>query len=285
MDCKIVQTEITALLAGEQPEHPQKEIEAHVAGCNDCRQAWDAMDGAWQHLESLLYASVPETLRQRTLQAVHGEATQDVSRAVLSLPRLVGAVGAGVFVAWFFTFLLSLRVDLDYLSTAQLVITATLWSGLLIAAFCWILGHYQHRGVHLSTASLLGVVATALSLVGTFLCPDKTYFDLWEKSVIAGMLNGPVQWGVGYLVFGFVYALLPALIVSVVLGRRLASDLWRGRLVAAGTFVVLLIPAVYLQCASLAVGLLGMWVVGAFGGALGGVLGGVRIRRLQLHHT
>ncbi len=282
MDCKTAQMELTAILAGERVAYPPEAVESHVSGCADCLKARQEMEAVWERLDLLAYEPVPEDLRVRTLRAVHREAAMEgtVSAGYLTLRRLGSAVGAGILVALLYTYVLGQRVDFGYLSAVHLAVTAVIWSGLLVAVFCWMLGQYRQWGVHLGAASALGLAAMGLSLVGTLLCPGETFFDLWERSPLVNTLNGVVGAASGYLIFGFVYALLPALIASAVLGGRLKGRVWRNAMVAAGAFVLLLAPAAYLQCASLAAGLLGTWVLGALGGALGGVLGGVKVRQV-----
>ncbi len=92
-------------------------------------------------------------------------------------------------------------------------------------------------------------------------------------------IMGQLGPGASYGLFGVLYGVPPALLISAALGRSAYAGT-DGGLIGAGMATLLWLPAAYLQCSALALGLLLAWAVGALAGVSGGFWFGVGMRRL-----
>ncbi|MBI2504641.1 MAG: hypothetical protein HYW07_15585 [Candidatus Latescibacteria bacterium] len=224
---------------------------------------------------------MPIRLREETLSQVHAAFQQEAQVAGgLSLGRVLAAVSAGMGGVLLYLAILWRRVDLNTLPPPQLLAVAVFWGGLLIAACCWVLGRYRLRRLDLGFPALFGILTSGIAVLGLLFCPQETFFALWERSPLSQAIADSLGAGASYALFGLLYALPPALLVSAAMRSHLTDNLMGKGSMAAGLALLLWLPAVYLQCADLTAGLLLAWAGGALVGLFGGFWGGVGLRWL-----
>lgn len=279
ISCDEVKNQLLHLISGNVRGEQARMLLRHIDRCTACAREKEEIERLWERIGVVEEAEVPSHLRELTLRLIYEEAESVVGAlGGLDVRKVLAAVGAGVGVTLLYLVILAGRVDLGRLPLKWFALSVVVWSGLVIFSFCGMLGGYRGKQMNLSLASLFGVAATGLALIGTYLCPEATFFQMWERSPLASHITGVVGKSGGNLLFGILYALPPALLVSGVLGSRLKrGSIIRNGLAAAGVFFALLLPAVYLQCATL----MASWGAGALVGAFIGTLSGLGIHRLR----
>lgn len=279
--CKQIEERIPELVMDTLDEAEKLQVEHHLGTCEHCKTALQEAEILYSNMLALGEEAVPVRLREATLSRVH-TAFQQEPQAVrgLSLGRVLGAVSAGMGGVLLYLAILWSRVDLTPLPSLHLLAVAALWSGLLIAAFCWILGRYRVRGLDLSLPALFGLLTSGIAVLGLLFCPQETFFALWERSPLSQAIAASLGAGASYALFGLLYALPPALLVSAAIRSCPTDNLIGKSSMAAGLALLLWLPAAYLQCADLAVGLLLAWAGGVLVGLFSGFWGGVGLRWL-----
>ena len=274
--CQHTEEQLPELVLGLLSEEEGRRVEAHLATCARCSAALEAFTTLERR--GLGEETVPASLREQTLSQVHAALAQKSQPAErLSSGRLALAIGGGMGSVLVFLGILWERAGLEGLPAAQLVLASTLWMGLMVAAACWALGDYRLRRWNPGPGALFALSTSVLAIMGILLCPQETYFALWERSAMSRIVIEALGMGSSYALFGMIYGLPTALLVAGGLGNRLRQE---SGLLAAAMAVALWLPAVYLQCSALAFGLFVAWAAGALGGVLGGFWGGVGIHRL-----
>lgn len=284
--CREFRDHVFEILSGEAQDSHSGEYWRHYEDCPLCREELRACRRVWEALDHDEELEVPSTLRAATLALVHSEARKEEARALarpgrLTARRLLGAAASGVALALFFILLLGHKVDVQPLSSEQLLAIGTLWSGILIVGFCWIFGRFRLKGIHLDSVTLLAVAGTVIVLIGTYLCPDSTAYGWWRMTSAGSAVEHSIGSTASCFLFGVLYVLPAALLLSGAFRERFKNAIARHATLSAAIYVGLLLPAIYMQCVYLAKGLMFSWVCGSFLGALVGIWGGVRIWRMK----
>ncbi len=278
MTCtEIQQRMLASILDGAEPGHDAA-VKAHLADCTGCRSALREMTVAWQALETLPEYPVPPSTKRAVLRRAR-EAVAPPGRALLSglrawlldwrnpvLPILMGLLTTSVF-----ALVLELHMDLSLIPPLGLTLAGAMWTGLFALVFyLFSMGMRQreHSWRFLAQTSL---VAIGIFFIITVFSPLPHSVRFCSNFNLTQPLMERLSIGGAYFVFGVVYALVPMAIGAfVAAGRYAGHPLLRGSL-AGGVFMLLLAPAIFLQCAPFALGV----VLGWFGGALlGSLIGG-----------
>jgi hypothetical protein len=286
--CRQFRENMFALLAGEVEEFSREACWEHCEKCSLCRAEWQAAQRVWHTLETINMVEVPEQLRQQTLAAVHLEVEKEARQAshvlrrvgALSLAKVSAAILTGIGLALFFIFLLTQKVEGQPLSSNQLLAIGTVWAGLLITGFSWTLGKFRFRRIQLSATAWLAIVATIVVMIGTYFCPDKTAFEWWSNSPVGTAAKNTLGPALSCCVFGMLYVLPAALLIAPAFRRKFKDPLLGHAATSALIYIALLLPAIYIQCANLAAGMMLSWIAGSLLGAMGGILGGLPSRAL-----
>lgn len=276
MDCQRTQALLGDLARGELVLSEATQARDHLAGCADCARQLKEYEALTELLVSAPGAAPAELSTKVETQILSALAQE--APVALGAGRWALAVAGGLATVLFHATVLNGRVDTHALSAAELVIITALWSALAIGAFGWMVGRVRLRGTDLSPIGLFALLTSGLGSLGLLVCPQETYFALWESSSASNWLWQSVGAWSSYAVFGILYGLPPALVVSSALGDRVLPAIGRRWLVSAGAAVLLWLPATYVQCSALGPGLLIAWAVGAVGGLTAGSLGGIRLR-------
>lgn len=277
--CQQLEEKLPDLVLGLVEESERQSLEEHLAGCGRCAALYREFARLQRHGWS--EEKVPAGLREQTLLRVHTAfARENQPLAGLGLGRLSLAVAGGVGSVLLYLAVLWGRAGLEELSSTRLLGAAAVWMGLMVVALGGALGHYRLRRWNLGQGALFGLLTSGIAVVGVLLCPQETFFALWERSAFSQAIAKVLGPGSSYGLFGLLYALPVALLVSAAVGKasREAGSGWLG----AGMAVALWLPAVYLQCSALAVGLLLAWTLGALVGVWGGWWSGIGLRGLVM---
>lgn len=279
--CEQIEERIPELVMDTLDEAEKLQAEHHLATCEHCKTTLQEAAFLHKNMLALGGETVPIRLREETLSQVHAAFQQEAQVAGgLSLGRVLAAVSAGMGGVLLYLAILWRRVDLNTLPPPQLLAVAVFWGGLLIAACCWVLGRYRLRRLDLGFPALFGILTSGIAVLGLLFCPQETFFALWERSPLSQAIADSLGAGASYALFGLLYALPPALLVSAAMRSRPTDNLMGKGSMAAGLALLLWLPAVYLQCADLTAGLLLAWAGGALVGLFGGFWGGVGLRWL-----
>jgi hypothetical protein len=165
------------------------------------------------------------------------------------------------------------------LPQGHLFFCAAIFTGLLVGAFSWIYSATAVNGVHLDAAARVGVLALAITVAGTTLCPEFHVLSWWDASAPGRLITRLLGPGGSSLVFGFGYGLFPGFLAALFGGRMLAERPLANALVAAAVVFLLALPVIVLQSAPFTSGVIASWMAGTAAGAVCGVLGAVRVRQ------
>ncbi|RMD93757.1 MAG: hypothetical protein D6813_03495 [Calditrichaeota bacterium] len=287
--CREFREHIFEILSGEFSGEKQPGYLNHWTQCPLCQEELKIARKVWNALNHYHEVEVPKWLREKTVTRVYDEAQKEEAQAAqlvlrwgrLSFGKVLGAIASGVSLSLVFILMLGQKVKTQPLSSEQLLVLGTLWSGFLIAGFCLLLGKFQIKNFKLSAISSFAIVATFFVMLGTYLCPDKTVYGWWKLTYFGSRIYDKVGEVGSCFIFGIFYVLPIAFLISPVIKDKFKGALLNNSLLTATVYVLLLIPAIYIQCAYLGKGIMMSWIMGSFVGALSGILGGASILHLK----
>lgn len=278
------------LISNNLPASEAQALQAHLQDCQQCAQEKKAIEQIWDALSSVDEVDVPATLREETLGQIYAESDKkgwwvaSVKRFIpLSLRHTLAATILGIAMILLYGFILTQRVNLEYLTAMQLLTAIVVWSGLFISAFSLLFAGYNVNKINFRFAATVGIVATGVTMVGALFCPEETFFQIWMTSKIGISIEKMIGLAGSHLFLGILYGFLPAIFSATVLGFKCQENIARNGLTAAFSFVVLMLPAAYIQCEYLS-----LWAimigfsVGSLSGAIGGIFTGLGISHLGL---
>lgn len=277
MSCQEVQVLLIDDLYGELPPEVSLQIQTHLAGCEVCQRTRSAFQALSSALDQWETPAVPSGLTERTMtRLVQG--TEVVSQAgLLSLARdpflslLFG--GAAAVMALLLTAGSTPEVTGRPLTLGFL---GALWSALFGAVF---LGVLSGRG-QIRPPAGVGLLAAGFALLFTPLLsiPEVVEFcRAWTQGI-----HGSLPFDLLLFAAGVLYTTFPVFLAGLLLGKRVEGQPFNTGLRGGLLYLLLVAPAMYLQCASLPLGIMATWIAGALSGALTGAPAGLWIGRRQV---
>jgi hypothetical protein len=255
----------------------------HARSCTACAAAERELHDAWRAFDALPALAPPPALAARTRAAVLANMDADARgasrRRWYEAARMPLAVLSSLLVTGATLALLGGLIWGSALPGGHLFFCAAIYTGLLVAAFSWIYSATSVGGVHLDAAARVGVIALAITIAATTMCPEFHVLAWWDRSTIGGVLSRVLGAGGSSLVFGFGYGLVPGFLAALFGGKLAAERPLANGLVAAAVVFLLALPVVYLQTAPFTSGVIASWVAGTAAGTLCGVFGAQRVRR------
>lgn len=262
---------------------PQDTLAAHALGCSACAAAEHELRAAWRAFDALPEVVPPPALVARArgvvLAALEEETRGAARRRWYEMARMPLAVLSSLLVTAATLALLGGLVWGSALPGGHLFFCAAIYTGLLVAAFSWIYSATSVGGVHLDAAARVGVIALAITIAATTMCPEFHVLAWWDRSAVGRLLSRALGAGGSSLVFGFGYGLVPGFLAALFGGKLAAERPLENGLVAAAVVFLLALPVVYLQTAPFASGVIASWIAGIAAGTLCGVFGAQRVRR------
>jgi hypothetical protein len=291
--CEQTQLELTNALA-EGNLHTPAELQAHLRGCANCRQAWQEMRLTWRALGGLPEEEVPASLLQTTRARVLEELEREQANAEsarMGKSALV-SVTLGVVFSVASVWVLGQKSDLTAFSPQVLLSMGAAWAALYAAAVLLAMrGDGAPRyGSAARWVGIAGLIAMGLSLVLTGSCSIGQALDYCQMSPGVRHLFAGVQSQTLYFLLGSLYSLLPLLMATAIIGLKVPRHPVVLGLMAGGVFVLLTLPAILLQCGAFSVGVSLSWIFGSVvgslaGGSVGSLTGAVLYRHLRPVHT
>jgi len=274
VSCQEVQALLIDDLYGELPPEVSLRIQTHLTGCEACRRTRSAFQALSSALDRWETPAVPSGLGERTIARLVQGAEVAPQRGLLSaardpfLPLLFGSAAAVV------ALLLTAGEMPKAIGTPlSFGFLGALWSALFGAAFLFVLsGKGRTRspaGVALLAAGFTLLFTPLLSI------PEIVEFcQAWAQGT-----HGSLPFDLLLFAAGMLYTAFPVFLAGLLLGRQVDGQPFTTGLRGSLLYLLLFAPAVYLQCASLSLGIMATWIGGALSGALTGAPAGLWIRR------
>lgn len=270
-------------LSGAAPEPHSAEFRAHAATCGECRMTSAELRASWQTFTNLPPLEPPQVLREKARDAVlalmAAERASAPSRRWLAASQTPLAVVSGLLVAAATLALLSGLIWGSALPRGHLFFCAAIYTGLLVGAFSWIYSASTVNGVHLDAAARVGVLALAITVAATTVCPELQVLAWWDRSYLGIVFTDFLGAGGSSVVFGFIYGLFPGFLAALFGGQLLVNRPVANGLIAGVVVFLLATPVIYLQSSPFTSGVIASWLAGTAVGTLCGVFGAIRVRQ------
>jgi len=288
--CNEIKEKLLDLVSNNLSVSETQAVQEHLKNCQSCAAEKKAIEEIWISLSSFDEVYVPDTLREKTLGRVYAESDKkgwwaaSVKRFIpLDLKQTVAAIIFSIAMILIYGFILIQRVNLEYLTNGEFLTAIVVWSGLLISAFSLLFMGYRIHKINLRFAAAVGIAATGLTMLGALFCPEETFFQMWMDSNIGTAIAKATGLVGSHLFLGILYGFLPAIFSATILGFKFKENLPRNALAASFSFVILMLPAAYIQCEYLSLWAIMMgFIVGSLSGAIGGIFTGLGITRLGI---
>ena len=280
--CSEYRAQLVDSLDEHVDDHDPK-LHAHVRECAECAAATEEVRAGWRMFNEPP-AIVPSPalmtrVRASVLTLLDAEARGARRRRLLDAARVPLAVLSSLLVTAATLSLLGGLVWGSELPRGHLFFCAAIYTGLLVAAFSWIYGATSVEGVHLDAAARIGVIALAITIAGTTMCPEFHVLTWWDHSAAGRLLTGLLGPGGSSFVFGLGYGMLPGFLAALAEGRMVAEKRAANGLVAALVVFLLASPVMFLQTVPFTAGVIATWLAGTAVGTLCGVFGAQHVRR------
>lgn len=174
------------------------------------------------------------------------------------------AIGAAVALTMLFS-----APSSDVEPAWHLVVCSAVWSGLLVAAFAFVLLRIRTRRVPVGSAVALGLVGLGLAALMRVACPDLQLLPWWRATTAGRSADVLMGASGGAFCLGICGAGTIGLAACLVLGRR--RDHLGGVIAPAIALSLLLLPAVILQSSDMPVEIGLAWAGGAALGSYAGI--------------
>ncbi len=281
MKCTEMQKALIAELAGSLQAQMRESLHAHLQECAVCRDAALELRRTWIAMDRLQEQPVPVSVERAILQqareavAAEHQSLFSVLRGWLLdwrnpvLPILMGLLTTTVF-----ALVLALHMDLSLIPPLGLTVAGAMWTGLFAIVFYLFSTGMRRREHSWRFLAQTSLVAIGIFFLITVFSPLPHSVRFCSRFSLTQPLMERLSIGGTYFVFGIFYAMIPMGIGAFVAAGRIAGNpLLRGSL-AGAVFMSLLAPAIFLQCAPFALGVVLGWFGGALAGSLlGGALG------------
>lgn len=267
----LTQAELLDWLTGEPELTTREALQAHLNSCQGCKNRLAETSTIWDALK--WEVEIPVELRKRTLRKI--PRTRPRKSAVGTVKQWIPYLLAAVVLTLASFFFLSRDVDFSRISHGIIVTSAAVWVSLFIL-FLLMTAQREDRG--LSIPARIGLGASMLFLIAIFLCPKTRFVFLWKQFMGTMVAEYFLAAWLIYFSVGIAYSLLPTFLMALLFGRSDHRGSFRSVLSSAATFILLLLPALYLQCAPLGLGIALGWFGGSIIGALGGNFMGYGLR-------
>jgi len=285
MDCREARDRLVALLSGELSSIQKKGLFRHLSACSACSEEKETLEKVWRDIGTLPETEIPGDLRDATISRIEKmlqiEAHERLwPRRVWEnwVPKPLAALFGGVTMAFLSLWVLQRVTAFEQLGYGVIFLCAALWTGIMGGTFLFATGSLPAIGFRWQWASRIALTALGLAMLGTLLCPKMSLIQWWESLPPGQFLLGFGQ-GISHGAFGVIYSFLPFFVAVYVLGRRVKGELLRQAFSAGILFLILLLPAIYLQTLPLSSAVFLTWAAGSTVGVILGSLSGVGIYR------
>ncbi len=280
-----LQTEAPEYLAGLLPPERVEHLERHLQACSTCAMEIAELSRMWSLLDALpqeeLSEKAGDTVRRFIREDLRqGEPITREPRWSFSGQQLAWTAAGGLLFALSSVGVLAEAADLARFSAPSLLICGSLWSALYLLVFALYFRAEPFSGsrVNLRVISFAVLLAVPFTFAEDYFFPVSAVIHRYLFVSQGSMTLISLGQEGAYLSFGALYALAPLLVVSFVLGKGMKDEPLKHGLLCGGLFFLLTLPAIYLQCGSLSVGVELSWAAGALIGSLLGASVGFFLR-------
>jgi hypothetical protein len=280
-----LQTEAPEYLTGLLPPERAKSLEHHLNECPTCAAEIAELSHVWNLLDALPQEEPSEkagdTVRRFIREDLwQGEPIPCEPRWSFSGQQLAWTAAGGLLFTFSSVGVLAGATDLASFSAPSLLICGSLWLALYLLAFALYFRTEPFSGarVNLRAISFVVLLAVPFTLAEDYFFSRSTVVQRFFSPSWDSMTLSSLGQEGAYLSFGTLYALVPLLLVSFALGRELWAEPLKHGVLCGGLFFLLILPAIYLQCGSLSVGMELSWAAGALIGSLLGASSGFFLR-------
>ncbi|MBI4381825.1 MAG: hypothetical protein HY574_11635 [candidate division NC10 bacterium] len=254
---------------GHLQESVQDELSSHVERCEPCRIEAASLDELASTLDRWRVPNPPPMLAalavERSLNL-----PRHASAAEARAARVFAHLGLGLVAAALSMILVAGSVPRLSIPALSLGLIGAVWAAMYGAAFAQAL----HRVLRMRTIARTALLGAGLVVLAAPVLSIPSVVDACRQ-LFAGARG---SFGLNMLLFvaGGLYTGIPIFVSAAVCGRALeTTSVNRGGGHAGVLFAILIAPAVYIQCAALALGLVATWMAGSLLAAVAGPTAGI----------
>lgn len=290
MNCKFCQDAFWEMISADGL--PPSQYVAHLKDCGECRASYQDFQKTWGILDNWISEPPPPRLYNRLLQQAEMPTTFfGKIRAQFDLLKFAGALLAAILAT-----IISVRILFpdqfgspeNLLMNWRTALPILLWVPLYTGAF-YLLSLRHRRAFRLQAMmSANGLTALAIFMLMTLFKPIPVYVNETCGFSTPADMVAYVSRALYFFIFGLTYAFVPMMLATLSIGRDLSKQSQALHRRAGGSntttlangliFLLILSPAIGLQCHCLAAGIFAGWLGGAAIGALGGSWCSFRLR-------
>lgn len=260
MDCETVRLVLVNARYGELPEEERCRLQDHLRSCPPCREEASALDELIATLDRVRVPAPAAGLMRELIVRVSGipsPAGKPEARPFAGLHRLGGPFALGSLVAALSMFVVMGAVPPDPLPPLALAVLGAAWAGLFGGTFAIAL---QGRS-QASSAAQVALVAAGLTVIAVPVLSIPTVVEACRG--LFAWAAGSVPLNLIVFFMGSAYTAAPVVLATGALRRRIGSSDLRRQTEVGAFYALLIAPAVYLECAPLAISIIATWVAGA----------------------
>jgi len=251
----------------DHPEQVPTDARKHLKGCADCEKeitVVQRMNGLMETDKQTI--TTPVGVRSSVKETIREELTGSSGFVNLLLAFLIG-----LGMAWMAVQSLPVTGSTGWVASCGLW-----WGGLFVMGVTLMVGGIKISNGRTSAIASISTVSAGLVFGGLYLCPGVQGMTGFTEAIglqsILHTLAGPAG---AYLLVGFLYALIPTTVVTMIMAKNIPDQWGIGSGLAGLGFILLMAPMLYVECFLLpplgAVLLLLGIVVGSIGGPLSGL--------------
>lgn len=270
MECDKVYELLVERRYGHLQESVQDELSSHVERCEACRIEAASLDELASTLDRWRVPDPPPRLASFAVERSF-RLPRHASAAAEARPgRVFVPLGLGLAAAALSMILVAGSVPRLSIPGLSLGLIGAVWAAMYGAAFAQAL----HRELRMRTIARTALLGAGLVVLAAPVLSIPSVVDAC-RHLYAGARG---SFGLNLLLFvaGGLYTGIPIFVSAAVCGRALeTASVNRGDGHAGVLFAILIAPAVYIQCAALALGFVATWMAGSLLAAVTGPTAGM----------
>lgn len=263
MDCRAVQERLIDERYRELAPGETAEVRGHLEQCEACRKEASLLHALSLALDRWEAPAPPPRLAEQVIARLAQEAEATVGRPLAIRAFLPFLLGAGAS---------ALALLLVSGPAAEHGITTPLAFGLLGALWAVLFGGSFlvafEATSRIKLLARIALLASGFSLLATPVLSIPMVVEAcrgWFEGA-----KGSLPLNLVLFFAGSLYTAVPVSLASAILGKEVEGSPTMSGVGSGLLYLLLIAPAIYLQCASLTLGIMATWTAGAIPGALAG---------------
>jgi len=269
MECDTVYERLVERRYGDLSARARDELASHLEGCEACRHDAASLDELVSTLDRWRVPDPPPRLASLAVERSVNQ-PRHPSVAEARPGRVVFPIGLGLAAAAFSMILVVGSLPRLSIPALSLGVIGAVWAATYGAAFAQAL----HREPGMRTIARTALLGAGLAVLAAPVLSIPSVVEACRQ-LFAGA-RGSVGLNLLLFVAGGLYTGIPIFVSAAACGwPREGTSVARGSGQAGLLFAILIAPAVYIQCAALALGLVATWMAGSLLAAVAGPTAGV----------